>query len=214
MHCSRLPKLFVVASIGALLVAPALTAASVVLRRPNIAAPVANMTALLAPSDTERQALRTSRLEAARQKLTGYLIAHREAAKFLVAVPNANVAAPLIISTGLPIMAIGGYLGDDPILTPSDLERLASDRQLRFVMLGGFTLAPGKQAAALDPIARWVRAHNRPVDPKLWRLSASSSTPYRINLGNEWVEVPPPELFDLWDNAGNPPGEAARQQPR
>jgi hypothetical protein len=59
-----------------------------------------------------------------------------------------------------------------------------------------------------------VRANGRPVDPKLWRLSASSSTPYRINLGNEWVEVPPPELFDLWDNAGNLPGEAARQQPR
>jgi 4-amino-4-deoxy-L-arabinose transferase-like glycosyltransferase len=212
---NRLAKLFTVAAIGALLVPPALTAASVVLRRPNIAAPVANMTALLAPSDTERQALRTSRLDAGRQKLTGYLTANREAAKFLVAVPNANVAAPLIISTGLPVMAIGGYLGDDPILTPSDVERLASDRQLRFVMLGGFTLAPAKQAAALDPIARWVRANGHPVDPKLWRLYASSSTPYRINLGNEWVEVPPPELFDLWDKASrNLPGEAARQQPR
>jgi 4-amino-4-deoxy-L-arabinose transferase-like glycosyltransferase len=211
---NKLAKLFAAASIGALLVAPILTAASVVLRRPNVAAPVANMTALLTSSDSERQTLRTSRLDAARQKLTGYLIAQREAAKFLVAVPNANVAAPLIISTGLPVMAIGGYLGDDPILTPADIERLAADRQLRFVMLGGFTLAPAKQAAALDPIARWVRANSRPVDPKLWRLSASSSTPYRINLGNEWVEVPPPELFDLWDNAGNPPGEAARQQPR
>jgi 4-amino-4-deoxy-L-arabinose transferase-like glycosyltransferase len=198
---SRFAKLFVAASIGALLVAPALTTASVVLRRPNIAAPVANMTALLTPSDADRQALRTSRLEAARQKLTNYLTANREAAKFLVAVPNANVAAPLIISTGLPVMAIGGYLGDDPILTPSDVERLAADRQLRFVMLGGFTLAPAKQAAALDPIARWVRANGRPVDPKLWRLGASSSTPYRINLGNQSVEVPPPELFDLWDKA-------------
>ena len=201
-HDSRLAKLSAVASIGALLVAPILTAASVVVRRPNIAAPVANMTALLAPSDTDRQALRTSRLEAARQKLTSYLTSNREAAKFLVAVPNANVAAPLIISTGLPVMAIGGYLGDDPILTPSDIEKLTADRQLRFVMLGGFTLAPAKQAAALDPIARWVRANGRPVDPKLWRLSgASGSTPYRINLGNEWVEVPPPELFDLWEKA-------------
>ncbi|WP_141686675.1 glycosyltransferase family 39 protein [Bradyrhizobium sp. LMTR 3] len=196
---NRLAKLFVVAAIGALLVSPALTAASVVLRRPNIATPVANMIALLAPPETERAALRTSRLEASRQKLTGYLIANREAANFLVAVPNANVAAPLIVSTGLPVMAMGGYLGDDPILTPADIERLASDRQLRFVMLGGFTLAPAKQAAALDPIARWVRANGRPVDPKLWRLSGgSSSSPYRINLGNEWVEVPPPELFDLW----------------
>jgi 4-amino-4-deoxy-L-arabinose transferase-like glycosyltransferase len=198
---SRFAKLFVAAAIGALLVAPTLTTASVVLRRPNIAAPVANMTALLTPPDAERQALRTSRLDAARQKLTDYLTANREAAKFLVAVPNANVAAPLIISTGMPVMAIGGYLGDDPILTSSDIERMAADRQLRFVMLGGFTFAPAKQAAALDPIARWVRANGRPVDPKLWRLSASAGTPYRINLGNEWVEVPPPELFDLWDKA-------------
>lgn len=199
---NRMTKLSAVAAIGALLVPPILTAASVVLRRPNTAAPVANMTALLAPSDNERLALRTSRLDAARQKLNSYLIANREAASFLVAVPNANVAAPMIISTGQPVMAIGGYLGDDPILTPPDIERLASDRQLRFVMLGGFTLAPAKQAAALEPIARWVRANGHPVDPKLWRLSgASSSTPYRINLGNEWVEVPPPELFDLWGKA-------------
>ena len=61
--------------------------------------------------------MRTSRLDAARQKLSSYLVANRDAAKFLVAVPNANVAAPLIISTGLPVMTIGGYLGDDPILT-------------------------------------------------------------------------------------------------
>jgi 4-amino-4-deoxy-L-arabinose transferase-like glycosyltransferase len=198
---NTLSKLFAVTAIGALLVPPALTAASVVLRRPNIAAPVANMAALLAPPDSERMALRTSRLEASRQKLSSYLVANRGAANFLVAVPNANVAAPLIISTGLPVMAMGGYLGDDPILKPFDIERLVSNRQLRFVMLGGFTLAPAKQAAALEPIARWVRANGRPVDPKLWRLSAaSSSTPYRINLGNEWVEVPPPELFDLWGN--------------
>ncbi|WFU16815.1 glycosyltransferase family 39 protein [Bradyrhizobium sp. CB3481] len=195
-----LAKLLAVASIGALLTAPILTAASLVLRRPNVAAPVASMTALLAPSDTERTAVRTSRLEAARQKLVGYLIANREAANLLVAVPNANVAAPLIISTGQPVMAMGGYLGDDPIVTPAELERLASDKKLRFVMLGGFTLAPAKQAAAMEPIARWVRANGRPVDPKLWRLSASPGTPYRINLGNEWVEVPPPELFDLWGN--------------
>jgi 4-amino-4-deoxy-L-arabinose transferase-like glycosyltransferase len=212
----RLAKPFAAASIGALLVAPILTTASVVLRRPNTAAPVAGMAALLAPPDTERQALRTSRLEAARQKLTGYLIAHRGTAKFLVAVPNANVAAPLIIQTGLPVMAIGGYLGDDPILTASDIEKLASDKQLRFVMLGGFTLAPAKQAAALAPITQWVRANGRAVDPGLWRLPGpSGSTPYRINLGNERVEVPPPELFDLWGDAnGNLPGGPAGQQLR
>jgi 4-amino-4-deoxy-L-arabinose transferase-like glycosyltransferase len=195
---ARLAKSLATAAVGALLVAPVLTTASVVLRRPNTAAPVANIAALLMPSDVERHSLRTSRLDAARQKFTSYLIANRASEKFLVAVPNANVAAPLIIQTGLPVMAIGGYLGDDPILTPSDVERLTAEGQLRFVMLGGFTLAPAKQAAALAPIVQWVRTHGRPVDPKLWRLSAASNAPYRINLGNAWVEVPPPELFDLW----------------
>src|SRR5262249_56143226 len=50
-------------------------------------------------------------------KLTEFLVAHRGEAKFLLATPTALLAAPVIIETGLPVMAIGGYSGRDPILT-------------------------------------------------------------------------------------------------
>jgi hypothetical protein len=184
-------------ALGALLVAPLLTAASVVVVRPTVEAPVANMAALLRPTDRARVAAETAQRDAARAKFVNYLIDNRGEANWLVAVPNALVAAVLIIRTGLPVMAMGGYLGDDPILMPPELARLVSDGKLRFVMLGGYTLAPAK-AAALAPIAQWVRANGRRVDPALWRASASPDvSPYRIHLGGEWVAVPPPELFDL-----------------
>ena len=182
--------------LAALLVLPSLTAASVVLVRPNVAAPVADMTALLNPPDHRRETLRRARQDAARKKLTNFLTANRGTATYLLAVPNANVAAPLILATGLPVMAMGGYLGDDPILTPQSLERLVVDGRLRYVMIGGFTLAPG--STALAPIEAWVRAHGRPVDPLVWGIySARKGAPYRIRLGDRWVTVPPPQLYDL-----------------
>ena len=61
-------------------------------------------------------------------------------------------------------------------------------------MLGGFTLAPAKQAAALDPIARWVRANGRLSIQNCGACPQLAPLPHQP--GNEWVEVPPPELFD------------------
>jgi 4-amino-4-deoxy-L-arabinose transferase-like glycosyltransferase len=174
-----------------------LAAASVVLARPNTAAPVADISALARKAASPSAAQADAGREAARQRLTSFLVANRGSAKFLVAVPNAVVAAPLIVATGMPVMAIGGYLGDDPILSPAALQQLVGDGDVRFVMLGGFTLAPDKQAA-LAPIEQWVRANGQPVDHRLWLGRAlPRDRPYRIRLGDTLVEVPPPELFDL-----------------
>ena len=195
---TRTAQVTAVIAIAAALVPPSLTAASVIMVRPNVAAPVADMMALQKPLDTRRTTITAPAQSAARRKLADYLIANRDNADYIVAVPNANIAAPLIIATGMPVMAMGGYLGDDPILRPQDLERLVADRKLRFVMLGGFTLAPEKAAVALEPIAQWVKANGRPVHPSLWRLyGAQSDAPYRIRLGEAVVSVPPPVLFDL-----------------
>ena len=93
-------------------------------------------------------------------------------------------------------MAMGGYLGNDPILTPQSLERLIAEGRLRYVMIGGFTLAPGN--TALEPIESWVRANGRLVDPLVWGIYRTrKGAPYYIRLGDRWVAVPPPELYDL-----------------
>jgi 4-amino-4-deoxy-L-arabinose transferase-like glycosyltransferase len=184
------------AAILAVLVLPVLTAASVVIVRPNVAVPVANMAALANPLDAHQETLRRLRQNAARQKLVRFLLDNRRGETFLLAVPNANVAAPLIIETGHPVMAMGGYLGDDPILTPQNLERLIDDGRVRYVMIGGFTLAP--ESTALDAIAHWVRTNGRPVDPRQWSLyRRKRDAPYHIRRGNRWIAVPPPEMFDM-----------------
>jgi hypothetical protein len=67
-------------------------------------------------------------------------------------------------------MAMGGFHGLDPILTPERLARLVEERQVRFVMLGDLSIASrfmGAEAAG-RPLADWVRAHGRPVDLALW----------------------------------------------
>ncbi|MBN9261115.1 MAG: glycosyltransferase family 39 protein [Hyphomicrobium sp.] len=200
----NLARLAAVSGAAALLVLPGLTAASVVIVRPNVAVPVANMASLANPPDARQEAIRRLRQNAARQKLVRFLTDNRQGETFLVAVPNANVAAPLIIETGLPVMAMGGYLGDDPILTPQALERLVAYGRIRYVMLGGFTLAP--ESTALDAIGQWVRANGRRVDQRQWSLyRRKRDAPYHIRRGNRWIAVPPPELFDM-----RPDGQTVR----
>ena len=46
-----------------------------------------------------------------------FLRAERGSSRFLAAAPNTRLAAPIIIATGEPVMATGGYFGIDPILT-------------------------------------------------------------------------------------------------
>jgi hypothetical protein len=60
-------------------------------------------------------------------RLIAYLNANRGGAQFLVATPNANSAAPIILVTGEPVMALGGFSRSDPILTRDELaERVAA----------------------------------------------------------------------------------------
>ncbi len=59
-------------------------------------------------------------------------------ARWIVAVPNARQAAPAIIA-GASVMAMGGFQGTDPAMTPSALADLVQHHELRYVApSGGF----------------------------------------------------------------------------
>ncbi len=89
--------------------------------------------------------------DSASSALIIYLEAHQGTAKYLVATVSANQAAPIILATGKPVMALGGFLGSDPILTVAQLQSLVREGQIRYFLLGG---GPAASAAALA-IARW-----------------------------------------------------------
>ncbi len=68
-----------------------------------------------------------------------YLLKNQGSTKFLVATTNANTASPIILATGKPVMALGGFTGSDPILSIADLQKLIANNTVRFFMLqGGF----------------------------------------------------------------------------
>ena len=77
------------------------------------------------------------------QVLADYLVANLGGATWLVAVSTASQAGPLQLSTGIPVMAMGGFMGTDPAPTLEQLQRYVRDGRLRFVLFGGILAGPG-----------------------------------------------------------------------
>jgi 4-amino-4-deoxy-L-arabinose transferase-like glycosyltransferase len=111
-----------------------------------------------------------------------------------MAAVNARLAAPIIIATGDPVMALGGFAGRDPILDIDAFARLVAEGRVRYALIGDDNanarrfFGEGRQKEIVD----WIRANGRAVDPALWR-SAPAEDP-RQRRGGERVTT---ELYDL-----------------
>lgn len=93
------------------------------------------------------------------ERLVAFLQSQRQGETYLAATLNANTAAPLILATGEPVMAMGGFSGGDPILTTDELKELISDGAVRF-----FLVPP-----AGNRLTRWVVERCATVPPQSWR---------------------------------------------
>lgn len=111
--------------------------------------------------------------------LIAYLRQHQAGATFLVATVDTDTAVPLIFSTGAPVMALGGYTGYDPILTPTTLAEAVARNAVRFFYVPSSNLTP-QQRQQLYPhvtgavtqytnhLTRWAAEHCRAVPPDQW----------------------------------------------
>ena len=104
-------------------------------------------------------------------KLFEFLAANRGHAKYLLAVPNARLAAPIIIRTGQSVMAIGGFFGSDPIIEPDDLGRRAAAGELRyFLVLGPGAFGMGREMEGRrQAFISWAMRNGKLVDTTLWQ---------------------------------------------
>jgi 4-amino-4-deoxy-L-arabinose transferase-like glycosyltransferase len=68
--------------------------------------------------------------------LLRYLEVHRDRAQYLLAVSGSLTAAPYIVSTGQPVMAMGGYTGMDPWPTLSDFEAMVAQDKIHYILVG------------------------------------------------------------------------------
>lgn len=87
--------------------------------------------------------------------LISYLEAHQGSAKYLVAVSSAQEASSIILATNKPVMALGGFTGSDPILTTSELAKLAADGVVRYFLVGGGGGPGGGQSS----LTSWITSH-------------------------------------------------------
>jgi 4-amino-4-deoxy-L-arabinose transferase-like glycosyltransferase len=147
----------------ALLVLPLAWALSPIFAAGNLTLPSASLPRWLGVNDGRGPILsRNWGALSEDRKLVEFLMANRGQARFLAATPSALVAAPLIIRTGQPVMAMGGFSGRDPILTVEALAERARRGEVRYVLLGG-------RAREASELVRWVWANGKPVDETEWR---------------------------------------------
>lgn len=88
-------------------------------------------------------------------QLVRYLEANRGQARYLVATSTSLAAAPFIVQSGLPVMPLGGFNGNDQIFTVDQLESLIRQGQVRYFWLSPFFLSSA-QIEQLDPRLRSV----------------------------------------------------------
>lgn len=106
-------------------------------------------------------------------KLIAYLNANRDGSAYLLATASSQNASPLIIKTGQPVMALGGFMGSDKVLTVQELEQQVKDNTVRFFLLdggrGGFGGGGNQQ------LFSWVQQTCKAIDTQLWSNSAATS---------------------------------------
>jgi 4-amino-4-deoxy-L-arabinose transferase-like glycosyltransferase len=125
-------------------------------------------------------------------KLIAFLTNGRGDAQYLLAAVNARLAAPIIIATGDPVIALGGFGGRDPILDVDAFARLVAEDRVRFALIGegsqGLRRVYGEnhQKELID----WIRVNGKPVDPVLWHSAAPQDRPRSAEAAGS-------ELYDL-----------------
>jgi 4-amino-4-deoxy-L-arabinose transferase-like glycosyltransferase len=112
-----------------------------------------------------------------------YLERNQGDATWLLAVGQARDASSIILSTGRPVLAMGGFSGRDPAMTLGKLKEYASAGLLKYVLVGD-RLSPrltgrGRGGGMSADLTDWVTGSGTPVDPSEYGGPAGG-TLYRL----------------------------------
>jgi len=89
-----------------------------------------------------------------------YLTAPTQGVRYLVAAPSAMQGADYVLATGRPVLYLGGFAGQDEVVTAEGLAQMVCRGELRYILRGGRGGGGGNRA----DLAAWVEAHCAPVE--------------------------------------------------
>jgi 4-amino-4-deoxy-L-arabinose transferase-like glycosyltransferase len=111
-------------------------------------------------------------------QLLTYLEAHRGSARYLLATLSSQTAAPYIIASGQPVIALGGFSGSDQILSVSQLQALVSTGAIRYFLLDGGGGGFGSQGGGNGQLVSWVTSNCVHVSASDYGGATSGGTLY------------------------------------
>jgi len=71
------------------------------------------------------------------EEMLAYLQANTQDVEYLIAVPASGQGSSLVIATGRPVLYIGGFTGQDDVVSAEDLSAMVANSELRYILYGG-----------------------------------------------------------------------------
>ena len=110
-------------------------------------------------------------------QLVQYLLRHQHGATWLVAVASANESAAIQLTSGQPVMAVGGFNGSDTPLTLEQFKQLVKDGKVNYYAISSHGRGGGP-GGGNNEITAWVKQTGTVVnyggsDVTLYKLSAT-----------------------------------------
>jgi len=173
-------KFSIAAGVAALLLTPAIWAATPLIYGSQTQLPIAGPE--LKSSDnggmnnTNGPDVKTTGKDTESSKLVQFLISKRKNERYLVAVPDVGTAESIVLKTGQPVMAIGGFSGSDKILTIEKLKQMVKNGELRYFEIGG------RGMGTQSEISNWVIKNGKEISSNEW--TGVSSTTIKNNTAN------------------------------
>jgi 4-amino-4-deoxy-L-arabinose transferase-like glycosyltransferase len=130
-------KLGFTAGLAGTLIGPAAWSLAVVLVPGNAVMPAADPMSLTGRRDRMRPPFPPGMESRGTDKLVEFLRANRHGERIFVAAGGNGEVAPIIIQTGEPAVALGGFMGADQVVTEEQFAALVHEGQVRFVLMGG-----------------------------------------------------------------------------
>jgi 4-amino-4-deoxy-L-arabinose transferase-like glycosyltransferase len=104
--------------------------------------------------------------------LAKYLLAHTTNETWIVAMPSSMSAASLVIETGKPVMALGGFAGSDQVLTLDKMKQMVADGKVRYFSLSSRT--GGGASSGNSAIFSWVQTSCTAISSAEWNDSGGT----------------------------------------
>lgn len=177
----------------ALLIAPTIWSLTPLWAGGDVALPYAGPELLERPQRPPQVVAATPQVGGGQEQLLSYLNENWNGEKFLVATLNANTAAPIILTTGEPVMALGGFSGGDNILSSEALAAKVESGDVRFFLLpqqqqqGEQLNAPGPNRGGAA--AQWVAQNCAAVPSSLWQSTSPGNTPMNAGPGGGQLQL-------------------------